>query len=161
MSLGDYYDDASEGGGGSWLQAGEYEVTITGFDTGTNPHTGNQCVQFTVEDSGGRKSRATFWLTHKAMVILASFAKTCGLTRQECHAYDPEHPNSHAILVNRKVGVTVSPDERNSKYHHVTGWWKTGTRKTGPAPPSAQPANDRPPFDPGQVRPVSNDDIPF
>lgn len=157
MSLGDYYDQANEGGGGSWLEAGEYEVTITGFDTRTIP-SGKDLVEFVVEDSGGRKSRATFWLTDKAMVVLASFTKTCGLTKAECGAYDPKHPNSHALLVNRKVGVTVI---QKGKYHEVDGWWKTGTRQTGAAPPSAVPAStERPPFDPGKVRPV-DDDIPF
>lgn len=138
----------------NYLTVGEHETHVTTFKC-FSANSGTSGVEFTVQDAFGSSSKATFFITEKAMNRLASFARACGLSEDEMRAYDPFNPNCHAALQGRAVCVTV--DKREEKYHEVVDW----KRSTLPAAKRtvSKSAPVAPPI-PSDI-PTEGDGIPF
>lgn len=114
MSLADHWSD------GKYLTEGWHEVVVKAFEVFTY-NSGNSGVKFTVEGEGGRASGTDgFSLLPQALWKLAGFAQACGMTKEECCDYNPDDPNSHAMLVGRKLQVLVQKEKE--KYHRAVEW---------------------------------------
>lgn len=137
-------------GGGSYLPAGKHKVRVVSFEVVTSSKKGTPGVKFQFESVDGLEAHETFWLTPKAYVRLASFAKACGLTENDLEQYDPDTPNGHAILVHRWVVVDWQLQTDSDKYHEVVNW-EMADNGPAVAMPTAAEANAVP----------SGDDIPF
>jgi hypothetical protein len=131
MSLADHYGK-ERGAGGKYLDAGEYDVVVTEYRCFTS-NSGTRGVELVVADPQQRTSKATFWLTEKALPILASFAEACGISQQEARSYNDANEASNQIFVNRRVRVVV--EKGDDGYHKITDW-KPATG--APAQTSAQ-----------------------
>ncbi len=147
MSLADYWD-------GMWLPDGWHSVTIKdvrAFDAAS----GTSGVEFSCVDTNGNKTKASFYLTELAMWRLASFAKACGLTREQARNYNTDNPNSHRQLIGKRLRVEVVPDERDEKYHKVGDW----TTDEGFVPPPVESPPESMIVD--ESPPPAAQDIPF
>lgn len=150
MSLADHWD------GGDYLGVGDHRCTVSKFRM-FSAKTGTPGVEFTLRDSRGKEIGLGLYLTEKAMGRLASFAKACGMSREEAARYNPAKQDAHNVMLNREVMVRVEKNERD--YSEVAEWWKVGEdapkpyRQPQPAP-QAQPASDYGP-------PVTDEDVPF
>lgn len=140
MALSEYWDK-EVGAGGNYLRAGDWQVKVTGFDP-FFANSGTPGVTFKLENTEG-ETRATFWLSEGSMARLASFAKACGMSREEAQQYDPMVKGNHSMLINHRVNVRVVLDDKG-KYHQVDtdgcGWWaisQTGLSTPPSAPPPA------------------------
>jgi hypothetical protein len=144
MTLADHWND------GDYLGVGNHDpVEVTGFKT-NRCDSGSMAVNFAVANNDG-ESKAGFVIKGKGIGRLASFAKACGMTRDEAAEYDPESKHSHQQLVGRKVGVHVKKD---GKYHEVDDWWPCGEAPEEPREPRVQHPN-------ADSGPSIGDDIPF
>jgi hypothetical protein len=130
MSLADHYD-------GRYLGAGWHQVRVESYDC-RFATTGTGLVEFTVRADNNSTSRATFFLTEKAMYRLAGFAKACGLSRDDAKRYDEQNANSHQVLVGARLNVHVEPKKGDDgkTYHRVTDW--AGLDEDPDAPVSSQ-----------------------
>lgn len=167
-NLADHWDDSS------YLPEGWHNVAVSGFKLLDREPPG---VKFTVcdFDTGKMVETEAFWLRNapgkegaaSPLFALTGFAKACGLTREEARGYEPDNPNSHAMLVGRKVRVLVTLEK--GKYHRATEWASIGstTPVSAPAPPatapdpavqSSTPLPDTPGFKP---EPISGPEVPF
>ncbi len=158
MSLADYE------GGGMYLQAGHHRVRVTDFRI-FQYNSGNDGVEFEVKDERGMGQKVSFVLVDKAFWRLANFARACGISDAEMKAYEPSQANSHTVLINRWVMVSVVP-QKDGKYHEVGECWKDGGTAPAVAAPSPEPEVTPSPagrsnFDPDRVPPPADSDIPF
>ena len=160
MSLADNWD-----GGGNYLGAGWHKVHIEDFSLFTYPNTGSPGVKFVVKNLRGAESSVSFSLkqgdngrlTPGCNTRLAWFAKTCGLTRQEGAAYEPERASSHSVLVRKSVQVLLElkPDK---KYHEITEWREFDAKELPYTPPTETAV---PPVAADVPAGPRDDDIPF
>lgn len=135
-----------------YLGNGWHEVVV-GKPEMFTANSGTQGVKFPLRGDGGT-TMASFFLTEAAMFRLAAFAEACGLTKDELKAYDETNPNSHNVLIDRRLKVLVERDRR-SKYHEAVDYIKAGDPTPMPAETPATPIHDPgPPVTP-------EDDIPF
>ncbi len=123
---------------GGYLKPGWHDVTIKGCETFTNPNNGNPGVKFACVDAESKSVRASFWLTQASLVFLADFARDCGMTRDQCRSYNPDNPNSHRVLIGKRVRLKLVPNEKDDKYCDVDQWEPIS--KDAPALPP--PANE-------------------
>jgi hypothetical protein len=114
-----------------YLSEGSYKVTVrpigerdAGLSNLFQANSGNRGIEFVLEDEDGATTKASFMLVDKSLWVLASFAKACGLSKDELEKYD------HEMLVGREVMVRVV---RDGQYHKVDtdnrGWWKVGAQE--------------------------------
>lgn len=160
MSLADYYD-------GVYLDAGWHKVRITDLEL-FNYNSGSDGVKFHLETSQGTKGKISFVLKYDSpgcMARLASFAKACGLTKEDCARYEPERASSHSALLRKSVQVESALD-KEGKWHEIVGWRSINA----PELPNTAPvmAHDVPssaptvaPATPTETYMPSGDDIPF
>ncbi len=150
-SLNNHYDSSyvPGQGGGNYLPAGKHRVRVVSFKPVTSTKKGTPGVKFQFESVEGLEAHETFWLTEKAYVRLASFAKACGLTVSDLEQYDPEAANDHAKLVHRWVNIDWELQEGSDKYHEVVNW-EAADNAPALAMPTAAEANA-----------IPDDDIPF
>lgn len=132
--------------GGQWLKDGWHTVKVEDYDL-FDYNTGSSGVSFQVQDEHGFQAKLSHVLLEKCFWTLASFAKACGLSREDAAKYDPDKPESHRVLIGKSVQVLVVPD---GKYHKVTQWAEVGTPQADPPPPQRME-----PVNPGL------DDVPF
>ena len=133
-------------GGGGWLSAGWHEVTVMDYRE-FKYDTGSDGVEFFFENDRGLKAKGSFCLKETILWRLAQLAVACGLTEDQRKHYD------HKKLLHKSVKVQVIPDPKNSKYHVVDDWVKSGTSTTDVP---TNPAVDRR----GEST-STEDDIPF
>ncbi len=148
-SLETYYD-----GDGEYLGIGWHTVQITNYRTFV-PNSKNPGVEFEVVDTTDKlksKTDGFYFHTEGSLKRLASFARACGLTREECARYNTDSGNSHAALVGKIVRVLV---EKDGKYHKVTEW----AEEDGSAMPQALAEKFERPQE--QAAAPAADSIPF
>jgi len=118
MPLSDHWTD------GKYLDVGNYAVTVTGFRVFVSKK-GTEGVEFELKADDGKTSSASFYLTDASLWRLAQFAGACGMTKEEAANYHTEQQNSHNVLVNKKVGVTINFEESttNNKYYREAVDW--------------------------------------
>ncbi len=138
-------------GGGDYLDEGIHDVRVESYSLLTSSTPG---VKFIVADQDGNICRGTFWLTEKAMVRLASFAKACGLNDQEMINYDPSNANCHQALVGRPLTVEVKLQKDSDKFHEIANW-KPRAAGQVPTPQIAKPP------EPDIIDTALDADIPF
>lgn len=157
MSLADYYD-------GVYLAAGWHKVRITDLELFQYPKTQTDGVKFYLETAEGSKGKATFTLKYDSrgcMARLASFAKACGLTKEECGRYEPERASSHSALMRKAVQVLSELDE-NGKYHDIVSWRPIDAPELPNAPAQAPAASPATPTEvPAETFVPTGDEIPF
>lgn len=136
-------------GGGNYLPAGQHKVRVVSFEPLTSPKRGTPGVKFQFESVDGLEAHETFWLTAKAYVRLASFAKACGLSEGELQQYDPDATNDHAKLVHRWVVIDWQLQAGSDKYHEVVNWEPADSGSALPMPTVAE------------ANMATGDDIPF
>lgn len=142
-SLADHWDDSN------YLPVGWHDVVVADFKLVDRDPPG---VKFVVHDATGKMVETeAFWLRNapgkedsaSPLWTLTGFAKACGLTREEARGYEPDNPNSHTLLVGRKVRVLVTLEKE--KYHRATEWvacqeYDTTKSPSGPLiPPASNP----------------------
>lgn len=122
-----------------YLGNGWHEVVV-GKPEMFTANSGTEGVTFLLRGDGGT-TKATFFLTEAALWRLAVFADACGLTDDELKAYDETNPNSHNVLIGKRVKALVEPG-RNPKYHEAVDYIKAGEPTPMPAETPAVPIHD-------------------
>jgi len=151
MSLADHMGD-------QYLRSGDHVVKVTAY---TSKEVNDKTLlSLAVNDHRGHQSKVEFWLTEKAIFRLARFAKACGLTDEQMAAYKEYTPDSARVLMGKKVGVRVEPQERDSKYHEVTDWWPFEGEAPA-APPLDLPVRDLTPVPNEGSEETPKTDCPF
>lgn len=111
-SLDEHWD-----AGSNYLSEGSHEVTIINYRTFV-AHTGMPGVEFEVRGSTGKFGKISFYISEACLGFLAAFARSAGLTKEDCKNYDPmKNDTCHQLLMNRRIGVVVTKGE---KYHEIT-----------------------------------------
>ena len=144
------------------LPVGEHTVKITGYDSLTNPSTGNSGFTFKCEDRHGRKHKLTIWTTKENgaspnLISLKRFAKACGLRDDQMGRWEPN------VMVGRYFLAHVEVDKRNPQYTVIERFdpamvaTAQASAKAAPAPtiPAPVPASSFDERQPGE------DDLPF
>lgn len=116
MSLADYWDNE---GPGNYLKEGWHTVTVEDCDV-FEYNSGSPGVKFTVKDTAGAQSKASFVLLPQCMWNLTNFAKACGLTREQGAKYDPDRESCHRMLLRKSLQVHVVLED--DKYSTVDDW---------------------------------------
>lgn len=139
------------------LPIGEHTVKITGYESVTNPNSGNEGFTFKVEDRHGRKHRVTIWTTKDNgaspnLISLKRFARACSLTEADLARWEP------TMMVGRYFLAHVEQNKRRPEYTEIERYDKADV-KAGAVPPSQVPA---PPPPPPEREPGEDDDsLPF
>lgn len=160
MALSDYNT-----GIGAWLKAGWHDVIVGTPDVAFSKVKGTPGVKYQLQGDRG-KSEVQFWLTPDALPFLASFATACGLTDAQLQAYDEKNPNSHNILIGKRVKVLVEAElgSDGKTYHRVDCTWCNASDPTPlPDPTAPEPMNEPPPAPaptPAAALPA-DDGVPF
>lgn len=146
MSLADHWD-------GGWLKAGWHHVKITAYEITSNPKksppTPGVEFQFVSVDTGA-KGKEVFWLTEAALCVLASFARDCGMTKEEARNYDPHNSNAHRAMVGLECWVEMV---KKGDYHEVNDFRSLGEGE--PPPPKIDRSGETPAAE------ARNDNVPF
>lgn len=147
-------DDYLESG---WLQSGWHHVKVTAYEMTSNPKqsppTPGVEFQFAGVESGER-AKETFWLTDKSLWRLASFARDCGMTKEERKSYDPHNQNEHRKLNGMECWIEL---EKDGKYHRVVGF--RSLKDGQPPPPRIDRSSEVPTA--AEANTSRGDDIPF
>ena len=67
---------------------------------------GEKCIRVTFEDEDGRRAKHHFGQSEAALKVLASFAATCGLTRDEIKDFEPR------MLVGKRLRVDFEENDQ-------------------------------------------------
>ena len=135
--------------GADWLEPGDHLVTVIEGRM-FRYKSESQGVEFLLRDNFGKTLKTSFCLVETILWRLCSFAKACGLSKDDLKAYDTDNPRSHALLVGREVMVRVT---RPEKYCEVESWWPVD----GEAPEAQKPTPTPPPGETSKPE----EDIPF
>jgi len=171
-NLGEHYDDA----GGQYLPEGDHLVTVKSARFFTY-HSGNEGVEFVLADKRGREIKVAFSRLGTALWMIASFAKACGLTREQCNAFDTDNLGAYQrYLVGRAVNVTVVKGAVNpstgKQYSEVDkdhrAWWPADIEREAepatakaPMPSAVNPATAANSTAPSTAAGETSDDCPF
>lgn len=170
-NLGEHYDDA----GGQYLPEGDHLVTVKSVRFFTY-NSGNEGVEFVLADKRGREIKVAFSRLGTALWMLASFAKACGMTREQSNAFDTDNLGAYQrYLVGRAVNVAVIKGAVNpstgKQYSEVDkdnrAWWPADIERevTTPAqaamPAAVNPATAANSTAPSTAAGGLDDDIPF
>lgn len=147
---------------GSWLNDGWHDVTVKEVRTFAAT-SGTEGVEFMCIDTNGNKGKATFWLSEPALGMLASWARACGMTKDACRSYNPDNPNSHRVLIGKRVRVEVVPDDNDDsgKYHRIDGWEPIGAVAPEASTRTTTTTSPQEPTTPAGATPAAGMDIPF
>ena len=107
MSL---YDHLSEGG--NYLRDGNHICTIKRVEF-FNSTKGTRGVKFHCA-SAGAITNIAFWITEKALPILAAFAKAAGVSDAQMKRIDTEAERGFEVFINLTVGIVVV---QNGQYY--------------------------------------------
>jgi hypothetical protein len=143
-NLGEHYDEA----GGTYLPEGDHLVKVKAIRFFTY-NSGNAGAEYVLADARDREIKLAFSLMPKALWVLASFAKACGLSREQCNAFDTDNLGSHQrYMIGRKLNVHVIKGAANAEtgkqYSEVDkegrGWWPVDSEWQTHATPAANVA---------------------
>jgi hypothetical protein len=169
MSLADYV--------GGYFSPGRYPVTVKGMRFFT-ANSGTPGVEFKVSD-GRKEGKVAFWLSEKALKVLAGFAESCGITVEQMRTIDPDREGSFRVFVGKRFMAIVEKGEAGQdgkRYSEIVDWEAIpcaplpGLPSSAPSPAPAarppswqapQPDDDEPPMvDEASIPPASNDPLP-
>ena len=111
--------------GGSWPPIGWHTATVSGCENEDSAQKHTPGIKFTFQVDE-REATKTFWLTEKAMWVLANFAMDCGLSEQQRREYDVDSYKSHRILVGKKVQIRVAKQATDDRYHEIAEFAAVG-----------------------------------
>jgi len=104
-----FHFDPSEydgGGGGTWLDNGEHDVTVTNHELG-EANTGTEYLQLTFEDGGGRTHEERFYLSDTVLWRLAMVFKAVGFTSKiDLHG----NGMIRKALYGKPLRITIAPN---------------------------------------------------
>ena len=151
-----FHFDPSEydgGGGGTWLDNGEHDVTVTNHELG-EANTGTEYLQLTFEDGGGRTHEERFYLSDTVLWRLAMVFKAVGFTSKiDLHG----NGMIRKALYGKPLRITIAPNT-NPK----TGKTYKQIKYANPPRAGGGAGNKQEPPPPREEPPSSvDDDIPF
>ena len=124
---------------GNFFEPGDHEVTVASYRLFSSK-SGTEGVEFILTGERGKQTRASFYLTEKALRRLAWFAEACGLSKDDMRTYNTDTPGSHEQLLGKRVLVTIEKvSAQNGKEYSEVVAWRKSENGMSPAPaPAAQ-----------------------